>query len=998
MNAKNVTIRLLWKEYRLQRAFWVCMAGFAGLLFLFAKVFLSRSPVELVAGLFGIAITIPAFYALGCGATMFSAEHETGTFDFQRTLPVSPRRYFFTGVAFGLLSTIALIALLLLVAVVLYTAPAWISRAPLAELPSRLWPAYFGVGGVGVLELFVWGVFFSLILKRPLVAAILGVAVASIGIQLAISVPIFDASLSPYIVAAPRRLAIVTLVAVADVVLAGRWFRGERVLPSIFRPARRYRPVSRVVSKAAEQPSATADRPRFSRVLARLFWQQAWQSGWVWLWFLAAIGLAFALHGTPFRNSISHNVELQFAVNLSIFATLLGLPLVGVYVFFPDQQRQLYRFFDERGVRPGQFWWARQIAGLTVPLILAILFYLVFIVPELYRDFAQVYQNGSHPFFQNPFLLWLVPLGIVLNVLLIIYAVGQFFAMILRSGILAMLFSVILSLLMIGLMIGMIFWDVPWWWSIAPWPFVFLLATRLRAPAWLAERKGLRDWLRPAIALVPMLAMLAAIPLYRVFSVPEVSLGFSPEQFVADQMPTLAARETSERYRKAWEALVAVNDDESETAAQPASPQKLETEHHFWRAGESLSVRDAAYAKANVKAIELALEASKRTECNFYMYSRDNDSGTSYNTQQVWGLLGLVLLRARQLEADGDLDAAWEHYLGALRIARHLDAHATTTQYCQDTGIRLYARLVGWAAQKGQTPERIRAALKQLEEFRIDPAPMFGTLESRYLYHRALLTGERTTTAPGELPVTGHTRSQDEQQRWGSFETWRRFLPWEKYRALRILNVLTSQELRWLESQVWAGEKGTEHSFVEGYVEREPEYQLKEQVVLPIMIADRRDDYRLLDLYRYERASRNAALVSMALEAWKLEHGSLPKTLDELKGSYFAEVPKDPFTGRDFRYFPEGSPIALTRTSTGECLWIYGESQSYPTRFPEKKPFLWSTGPWIYDVGPPSNETVAGSPLTRYSIPQYRSWGPYVGRGATTEAEIWSNGLIFPLP
>jgi hypothetical protein len=959
--------------------------------------------MDLVAGLFGIAITIPAFYALGCGATMFSAEHETGTFDFQRTLPVSPRRYFFTSVGFGLLSTIAMIVLLLLVAVVLYTAPAWISREPLAELPNRLWPAYFGVGGVGVLELFVWGVFFSLILKRPLVAAILGVAVASIGIQFAISVPIFDASLAPYIVAAPRRLAIVALVAIADIVLAGRWFRGERVLPGIFRRKPRYRPVRKVVSTAAELPFATADRPRFSSVLVRLFWQQAWQSGWVWIWFLAAMVIFFVLNKEPFGIAMTHHVELKFVLGLSVIVTLIALPLIGVYVFYPDQQRKLYQFFSERGVRPGQFWWARQIAGLTVPLTLGLLFYIAIVVPQIYREYVANYSHlhlSQNPLYQNPVLMWLGPLGIVLNLLLVVYTVGQLFAMFLRSGILAMLFSLILSVLLTLLMIGMIFWEVPWWWSIAPWPFVFLLATRLRTPAWLAERNGLRDWLRPAIGLAPAVAILAAIPLYRVYSVPVVSVGFSPEQFVADQMPTPAAMETVKMYRQAWQAQVAVKDDEAATAALPTTPAQQESGHRFWSADKPLGAHDAAYAKANVKAIELALEASKRSECNFYLYSLDNDSGFSDDAHQVWGLFGLVLLRARQLEADGDLDAAWEHYLGALRIARHLDMHSTTTQLCQDTGIQLYARLVGWAASKGQTPERIRAALKQLEEFRVDPTPMFGTLEARYLYDRALLTGERTTTAAATLPVTGNSRQTVEQHRWASFEMWRRFLPWERYRALRLLNILTSQELRWLESEVAAAEKGAERSFIQGYIERELEYKLKEQIVLPVMIADGYNRNYLVDLYRHERASRNAALLSMAIQAWKLEHGALPKTLDELKGSYFAELPKDPFNGRDFRYFPEGSPIALGGAASHERLWIHGESPYFKpdVYFPENKPFLWSTGPWVNDKGPPSNEDVALSPLQRYGISLNRSWGPYYGRSPTSEAEIWSNGLIFPLP
>ena len=45
-----------------------------------------------LAILFALAVGAPAFYALGCCATIFATEREENTFDFLRTLPSRPGR------------------------------------------------------------------------------------------------------------------------------------------------------------------------------------------------------------------------------------------------------------------------------------------------------------------------------------------------------------------------------------------------------------------------------------------------------------------------------------------------------------------------------------------------------------------------------------------------------------------------------------------------------------------------------------------------------------------------------------------------------------------------------------------------------------------------------------------------------------------------------------------------------------------------------------------
>jgi hypothetical protein len=81
---------------------------------------------------------------------------------------------------------------------------------------------------------------------------------------------------------------------------------------------------------------------------------------------------------------------------------------------------------------------------------------------------------------------------------------------------------------------------------------------------------------------------------------------------------------------------------------------------------------------------------------------------------------------------------------------------------------------------------------------------------------------------------------------------------------------------------------------------------------------------------------RRAVRLILALEAWKLEHGSLPDSLDELVVSYFEQLPLDPYTAKSFRYCRDGinSPLSQKRDAgyqpNGEIA--------------PNTPFVWSTG------------------------------------------------------
>ena len=85
--------------------------------------------------------------------------------------------------------------------------------------------------------MFVWAVFFSFVTKRVLLAAVLGVAAASIGAHLAVAIVTTQGHAGTYVDALPWRMVIAAGVALADVWLAARWFREKRDRQPKFVPA-----------------------------------------------------------------------------------------------------------------------------------------------------------------------------------------------------------------------------------------------------------------------------------------------------------------------------------------------------------------------------------------------------------------------------------------------------------------------------------------------------------------------------------------------------------------------------------------------------------------------------------------------------------------------------------------------------------------------------------------------------------------------------------------
>jgi hypothetical protein len=735
----------------------------------------------------------------------------------------------------------------------------------------------------------------------------------------------------------------------------------------------------------AEKPKK--NRFRFFRTTMRLSWQQMRESVWMWL----AISLFSMFIMYFYFSYLKFDLQIWDGARsvLLIFLTA-AISLLGIYVFYPDQHGRNFRFSAERGMPAGRFWIGRQMMGLAFVGLLGVGIYLILVLPlnlQHYIFFTPTWQYRDLIYRGQPFAVAYFSISdflLLMYHLVLIYSIGQCMAMFIRSGILAAVAAIYLSAMFVLWTNLMIFWRVPLYWSVLPWPILFLAASRLRTSAWLLERRQLHTWFWPGTMLVPMAAIVLAMPLYRVYSVPVVDPGFSVEEFWQSRKATPAALETVAMYEKATDIVEQYERSLPPPVIEPRQEgEPTETPLETWQPVKPLSLDEQAEIKAVRPALEIVMEASKRPECDFY--ADFPYLGGRNPASRAWWLMRPMIFQARQFQSEGKLDEALDYYLAALRMKKQLNFRNPYGSWDSGEVSWVYESLPGWAAAPGQTPERIASALKELQKLppRIDVIS-YG-IEGSYLFDRGILLDERKFIDSANSDLNSRS-NQKYQAQVSQFELWKRFLPWERYRALRMLNEFTRSKLQYVESVAGTLENDRGVGIREYYYndDREPDFVLLHAIYLSPRIQQNTWGIRhAIDSFVSGVTLYRATQIALALGAWKLENGKYPPTLDALVGKYFEKLPVDPINGMPLRYFPEGVPDRLKEIA----VWNrYGYSN--PRIYLEAKtPFLWSPGENIYDRG--TDEP----PLKRYSIYRYRSSEQLNG-----EDDIWRRGFVFPLP
>ncbi len=650
------------------------------------------------------------------------------------------------------------------------------------------------------------------------------------------------------------------------------------------------------------------------------------------------------------------------------FSSLFCHRFVGLLLRFARvriNRKRSYRFFVEHNVPPRYVWLTRQAVWLAAMLVSALAVCIALAGPiNLVREIGWLVSSpADRPPLEYLALVFVVPL--------ICYAAGQWASMMLRSAVLAVTVGIGLSLLVIAWLALMVELKVGLVWSVMPIPFVLLLGTWLRASDWIFENTRFGARARAAaIVLVPSAALLIAVPIYRAHEIPLVSPGFDPSASLS--MITSNSTVPRNLYQEANRAFV---------------PAKNEDDKHW--------------AMRNEKAIALVTKAT-RYPGPVFTDPRTSDYPGIDGTQ----LLHMMLLaNGDELQANGKLDEALDRYITALRM----DCASFNRERADD---EVFGCLAVWASQKGQTAARIHGAITRLNQITTRDLQLEADLQWWYLFaRRRLLEGDDWVFYEPQQAARESVKSD--------LAAAQMMLPTERERAVRMLNILTKMALLRLQCMTvdlarggqiveyvtpkWAGFPAADFfSIFFGKIvagNQTPAKELTDWVGASTdwLATTAPPDLQQMGRRGIDAASnfawfetwRRATIIQLALQAYRLDHGSLPKSLDGLVGPYLHELPADPYLGFPFRYFPNGMPTANLKWSGQD---EEENMRVWKAELADIKPGvagIWSSGP---DLTAEGSETVPdGTKEMKYAFRSMAAW----------QAEnwtVWHRGLWFPIP
>jgi len=1000
-----ITTRFAWKEFRTLCSFWLAAFVIAALLQAFAIAFVPRS-ADPVATMFGIALAAAALYAVGVAATTFSMEHEEETYAYLTGLPTRWLPLFAGKCSFAAVSSFLLAAALL--------TTAWLfagGRTPNAGMTAQLFAGF----GFGIVEMLAWGVFFSLLIRQPLLAALLAIGTESLVVTWTASVFATRSNailtLASYADVLLPRIAIAAVVLAVDVLLARRWLVHEhqRHAAETIVPAASAGILSAFaqILRAASATLVTLARHYSPRVFSHLAWQ-AWRQSWKPMLAMTLIVPALCVVLVLIAGIWNLSDRIRTG-NLVMFPYLIALVAMAIYwsvVFYADQRQSKYRFLAEHAVWPRYVWLSRLMVWSLPILLLAVTGTIAAIVTTFNSvDFfrRELEQTLRHGWWQDgrylaqqwrgmdlvgrsiTFGMWGAIVGAALG-----QATSLFFRRALVAGFAAMVIAIPLAA-----------WGfAAWSWELnpriflAPLAFGLVAVTWLRMPDWLVDRNSLASWAKVAAALIAPLGFIAwQLPAARTITqveqyealacldgpirLPHRSEFATALPIHADQIVSHWVQQSAAELPHDNQATVDRLVRFGELIESPRRPVDAELlmgiEGGLSMEGEGgglgFGMPPNEYVEQMVKTNRAILkQAVELAQTNYRFTVSDGGFG------RIQGLHHWLNEAGRLATRDGKLDAALDYHLAALTLWERLWTGQSTRTY-QSVQNRLQAQsgLVEWAGAEGQTSERIKRAIAALDKIYppaterqsspesvdaiSDWTPPPQILATYQRLHDILLGKQPSSILGKHANVDAYVAVMSNE------------LPLERARALTILDFVTiSQVARWRDVvwrinqqllQEWSQDKFLESG-----------EQAKENISLElgnkIRLANsnyyfnrypadwkpdeppdswlRTSPFLRMELFKTRNFSEWLASVAntevaawglrqqLALLAYRADHGKYPATLADLVPDYLPFVPIDPYSGREFEYYPQGLKLELR--------FYADRSESIPPH----TPLLWSVG------------------------------------------------------
>ncbi len=939
--------RLAWKEFRILGGFALAVMVLCCvcLLIMAWRMKTTADP----ASLFFVAMGITACYALGCGAVAFAGEREARTDDFQRVLPVSPRQLLLGKLLHALTSALVLGSVVWAIA---WLAARWLWRgyAPgTSAAMAGLLPAV--LGGLTTVQMLAWGILFSLYSSSPLrvvILAFLANTLVSYPIALLCSdvpeyyrtilyFPSFFGDLPTVI----PRLIVVAIVLGLDFRLVRRWCRES---PSAVADATG--PTMATVTASAGGWNRWNADPQWRR----LTWQ-AWRTGKSLLWpiTLTYLFLVAAV--------LTLNMPSGYQAGTLLAPLVVVGGLLGTLVFHHDQRRRQFRFLAEHGVSPRRLWWARQsswlpallVCCLVLPLLEFICFH-TWVVPSF---------PGPREQLEFPDLV-----GAILGLTLLSYCTGQLLSLWVRSAVIRVALTALAAILLGIWAALMAAFRIPLVWSVAPIPLVLWWASRVTLRDWMLERSGFAVSLKKTLVLVmPALAIAAGAIAYRWTEIPATEPVFTSPPLTAAERE--AATRKGVAYLRAmasfdpwWHDLPASPEWEDHNPKDSLDPTEfalgwLSTEQIQWLDQHReviervLDVPPGDYILPPIDEYRAELAADERVPKSSGFGGKP--SVDEFYAVKVIRLPHVLVTSAQQCQRAGDLDGALDRYIAALRFMRGpRDLTSATGQFLWGYERITLHHLRYWASEPQQTPERIRRAVHDLEQIPIQDAipDLERSLQPNYLLARRCIAGDEAALRQGQDAWGLLADADSAYYRWCF-----RFLPWERQRALRLEAASAARALTTIHQLRRALAQHAPVQLRSGRDEEKEWMHWFATTISPARLWPDNWSREAVCLGEFISIQR-ATLIVLALQGWRLEHGTLPRTLDELSPAWFAHIPVDPWTGTPFEYYPDG---LREQTAWRDDMWYWGTFT-----LPPQRPLLKAqkTGPYYAESQRTSPDSV----------------------------------------
>jgi hypothetical protein len=410
---------------------------------------------------------------------------------------------------------------------------------------------------------------------------------------------------------------------------------------------------------------------------------------------------------------------------------------------------------------------------------------------------------------------------------------------------------------------------------------------------WLLERPSPGRWVRLGVLITGLFTLLVVwYAGYRAWSIPDVGPIAPPATWIEGAAASLPSdQNTADLYREAGRRLVG----------------PLEN----------------SFLDRNQGVLDLIRRATARPHCRFLQPEKLTvlDRPDLPPVSQVAHLLALA---ASERQNRGDLAGAWDDITALFRMAHQMGESAGLTFDVTWVERTALGQAMEWAVARGQTPERLRAALAAYHNLlKIPPADMIRAEAN--LVENALQVPTSRLRDWALESTSGNTRPQRAFDA-AVFDL--ATMPWEWVRARRLNRLIFQSAIQDAVREPWQRSRVGD-----------PEIDHARKTSQHVMMLIRDPDWWVTTVDHNEVA-RRALVQVLALRAWQLKHGSqFPKSLDALVPEELPSLPNDPYSGRPFGYVPSnGQEVPPLRYAL------------MPAR---EKGHATTTGSWlIYSVGP----------------------------------------------